>query len=345
MPSTPPSPPPNLAADLLAQLREAKSPLARVRVVARAWRAVRNLTPQERLLVAAQVGLEGADDLVEAIAAHQGTTPPPEMIQAVNQVQKIDSAALKALAAKMRDPRQRGRVVGQGLQALESALLGPEAKPAPPPPPVTVKPAASWPLREASPAPPKPAPPAPAPAVAPPAPAPPAAAPAPAAAPVAAAEPPPRPKPSPASPVQPPQPAVPPQPVRPPEPSPVTRGVLAERLAAVPVLTARFRLFRRRLDEVRRLSPAELRGVVEVFPDGWARRRALMELIEAGVPERTADALSLVDALHSPGDRSWCLGTLAETRRLSPEEQAALLQAAPTAAGRRRLELRLGAWG
>jgi hypothetical protein len=110
----------------------------------------------------------------------------------------------------------------------------------------------------------------------------------------------------------------------------------------VPALTPRFRLLRRRIGEVRRLSPAELRGVLEAFPDGWARRRALVDLIEAGVPARTAEALALLDALQSPGDRSWCRGTLAKSRELSPEEQAALLQAAPTAAGRRRLELRLG---
>lgn len=108
------------------------------------------------------------------------------------------------------------------------------------------------------------------------------------------------------------------------------------------MLTARFRLLRRRIAEIRRLSPADLRAVLEAFPDGWARRRALVDLIEAGVPERTADVLSLLDALQSPGDRSWCLGTLADARKLSADERAALLQAAPTAAGRRRLELRLG---
>ena len=323
--------PPNLAAELIAQLREAKTPLARIRVVTRAWRLLRNLPRQDRLAIAAQIGIEGADDLVEVIAAHQGATPPTELIGALNNLQKVDQATLKTLAAKMRDPRQRGQVVAEGLKAVESALIGPEAKPVPPPPkpapppPVTVKPAASWPLREAAPAP-APVPPAPAPT------------PVPAPAPVVV------------KPVEPPKPAPPPvatpapapAPVRPPEPVAPVRTALAEGLAAVPALTPRFRLLRRRIAEVRRLSPADLRAVLEAFPDGWARRRALVDLIAAGVPERTADVLSLMDVLQSPGDRSWCLGTLADSRKLSPDERSAILQAAPTAAGRRRLELRLG---
>lgn len=326
MASAPPVPP-NLAADLLAQLRGARSPLARVRVVARAWRMLRHLTPQERITVAAQIGLDGADDLVEAIAAHQGTTPPPDLMGAVNNLQKVDPATLKSIATKVRDPRQREKMVGQGLKALESALAGPGTKPAaPPPPPVIVKPA-----------PPPPA--APAPAAPAPAPPPPAAPPIPAPIVAKPPEPPKPPKPitPPATPTPSAKPAEPPR-----EPAAPARNVLAEGLAAMPALTARFRLLRRRIGEVRRLSPAELRAILETFPDGWARRRALIDLIEAGAPERTADALSLMDALQSPGDRSWCLGTLADARPLSAEERTALLQAAPTAAGRRRLELRLG---
>src|SRR5215213_1623122 len=145
--------PPNLGAELLAQLRDAKSPLARIRVVTRAWRLLRNLSRQDRLMIAAQVGIDGADDLVEAIATHQGTTPPAELIGALNNLQRVDPATLKSLATQMRDPRQRGQVVAQGLKAVEAALIGPETKPAPPPPippaapkptppPVTVKPPA-----------------------------------------------------------------------------------------------------------------------------------------------------------------------------------------------------------
>lgn len=329
------------AAELIARLRSARSPLARARVVIGAWRTVRSLSPRDRSDLVTQLGLEGADDLVEVIAAHQGSKPPVELIQAVNQMQKLDPDDLQSVVRRMRDPRRRSAAIQEGLKALETLeanLAGPPpgppagftasrpAAPAPPAPPVpaqpapvTVMPAASWPLRAATPSP-QPQP-APSPVAAP-------AAPAPALAP------------------EPPKPAGRPAPVQPapaaePAAAAAVRASLAEELAAVPVLTSRFRLLRRRLAAARRLSPAELRGVVEAFEDGWARRRALSELLEAGLPARAADALALVDTLQSPGDRTWCLGTLADSRLLSSEEKAALLQAAPTPAGRRRLGLRL----
>lgn len=356
----------NPAAQLIAQLRDAKTPLARARVVVSAWRTVRGLSPRDRSNLITQLGLEGADDLVEAIAAHEGTKPPAELMQAVNQMQKLEPDQLRSVAARMRDPRQRGAVVKEGLKTLETKLAGPPplpppgppagfsaaktarppASPPPPPPappapaPVTVMPAVSWPLREAATPSPQPAQPAQPASQAAPAPVPAPVEAKPAAPPVAVA---------PVAPAVPaafvpqtPKPVVFSQPAPAPEPAAAVRGSLAEELAAVPVLTSRFRLLRRRLAAVRQLSPGELRGVVEVFADGWARRRALMELLEAGIPARTADALALVDTLQSPGDRSWCLSALADSRALSPEDRATLLRAAPSPAGRRRLELRLG---
>lgn len=330
MAQTPPSA--NPAAELIAQLREARSPLARARIVVRAWRAVRSLSPRDRSDLVAGLGLEGADDLVEAIAAHQGTKPPAGLIQAVNQVNRLDPEALRSVATRMREPGQRGGLLKQGLQVLESKLAGPEPPLRPPPGP----PAGFTAVAAAQPPAP---PPIPLPVQAAPAPAPVAviqAAPA-----FQPAAPPPAPAPLKPVPAQP----VPiPVPVPAPEAAAVVsavRGGLAVELAAVPALTSRFRLLRRRLSAVRQLSPGELRGVVEAFADGWARRRALSELLETGIPERTADALALVDSLQSPGDRSWCLGTLAASRALPAEERAAVLQAAPTPAGRRRLGLRL----
>lgn len=364
MAQTPPDPNRDLL-DLIVQLREAKSPLARVRVVARAWRTVRALTPKQRYEIAVHLGLDGADDLIEAIAAHAGTTPPPELMQAVNQVQKMDPATVKAIAARVRNPQQRSEGIRQGLKAIEDVLAGPEPAPAPkapaqatpswlpkgasptppapappppPAPPVVARPATSWPLREAAPEP-KPAPaPTPAPApVAAPAPAPPPPSP-----------PPPAPVPVVTAPAPPPPPAPqwdPPRPAAPEPPrelaAPVRTG-LADHLGSIPALTARFRHLRRHVDQARPLPVAELRALLEVFPDGWARRRALSELIEEGVPARATDVLSLVDVLQSPRDRAWCLGTVADTRTLSAEERDALLQAAATPSGRRRLELRFG---
>lgn len=119
-------------------------------------------------------------------------------------------------------------------------------------------------------------------------------------------------------------------------------NVLAGKLTEAPSLTRRFHALRRHLKEAQDLSGEELRPVLEAFPDGWARRRALLELLRAGTPAALQDALGLVEALGSERDRAWCLGALADERPLSARDREALLAAVPTPAARRRLEGRLG---
>ncbi|HET9213026.1 MAG TPA: hypothetical protein VFR03_21645, partial [Thermoanaerobaculia bacterium] len=172
----------------------------------------------------------------------------------------------------------------------------------------------------------------------------------------------PRPAPPP-EPVAPPEPAMPPPPpvqaAPPPPPPPVqepppppkprpepivargTDGVLAGKLAEAPSLSGRFQALRRHLKEAQGLSGEELRPVLEAFPDGWARRRALLELLRSGAPAGLQDALGLVEALGGERDRAWCLGALADERPLSARDREALLAAVPTPAARRRLEARL----
>ena len=49
---------------LLYELQHARSPLAQARVLARAWRTVRELGPTDRKLLARHVGFEGAEELL-----------------------------------------------------------------------------------------------------------------------------------------------------------------------------------------------------------------------------------------------------------------------------------------
>jgi len=162
-------------------------------------------------------------------------------------------------------------------------------------------------------------------------------APPPPAPPVAAA---PAPEPPPPPPAPPPVMAAPPRP-EPPARAPV-ESPLAGKLAEAATLTARFQLLRRRVSEARGLSGEELRPVIEAFPDGWARRRALLELLRSGFPATLREALGLVEALGSERDRAWCLGALAEDRPLTAGDREALLGGVTSPAARRRIERRLG---
>jgi hypothetical protein len=96
----------------------------------------------------------------------------------------------------------------------------------------------------------------------------------------------------------------------------------------------------RRLDEA---GIEELAAVLECFPAGWSRRRALERLLAAGVPRSTPDAITLLELLPRPSERLWAATTLAASRPLDDGERAALLAAVPSPALRYRLERRLAA--
>jgi len=321
-------PAPTTLPELVQQLGSTYSPFERLKILSRAWHLLRTMTPQERLVVATQLGLDHADELVEGIARRSGHEASPALISMIEKAQTQGTAHLPALLADLRDPNRRAERLKQGAQAaVAGALLA-----APPPPAVPPKAA-----------PPKPAPPRPLPPME--------------AAPIPPARKP-EPEPPPAEPVvpvaPPPQaaPPPPPPPVREPPPPPKPRpepvvahktdGGLAGKLTEAPSLNGRFHALRRHLKEAQGLSGEELRPVLEAFPDGWARRRALLELLRSGTPAALPDALGLVEALGAERDRGWCLGALADERPLSARDREALLAAVPSPAARRRLEARLG---
>jgi hypothetical protein len=106
----------------------------------------------------------------------------------------------------------------------------------------------------------------------------------------------------------------------------------------------RLRLLRERSGEAESLSPERLRRLVEAFPAGWARRRALSTLLTAGIPTDFDTALGLVgETLESPTDRRWCLVSLAGGRDLTPHQQETLLASLQSRVWRRRLSHRLAA--
>ena len=118
---------------------------------------------------------------------------------------------------------------------------------------------------------------------------------------------------------------------------------MAGRLGGAASLTARFQILRRHLEEARGLSAEELLPAVEAFPDGWARRRALLELLRSGSPGALPDALGLVESLGAERDRAWCLGALADGRALAGHDRESLLAAVSSLSSRynplrRRLE-------
>jgi hypothetical protein len=333
--------------ELIQQLGSTYSPYERLKILGRAWSLLRTMTTDQRLAVAAQLGMDKADEVVEAIAARTGGKPSPELLAMIEKAQVKGQVHLPELIADLRDPKRRGERLKESAAAVEDVIFG-EVPAATwlPPGAVPAVPGAAVAPRTAAKAAPPPRPPAPKPA-APPPPAPvvaPVAAPAPISkpAPPASAPPPPVVK---AAPAPEPKPVEAPPPPKP-QPAPPVQTVpdsgLADRLAAIPSLTLRFRVFRRQLNEARGMSTAGLRSIIEGFHDGWARRRALLELLRAGIPGALPDALSLVETLASERDRLWCLGALTDTREIPEGDREAVLAAVTSPAARQRLAGRMG---
>ena len=346
-------------ADLVHALQGARTPLKRLRILALAWRTVRSLTPFERERIATELGFDGARQVVDRLAEHEGGVTPALLMEAIGRAEKADPNDVRAVLRALRDPDQRKNVLKRGLETLETYLVtgswqattpadaerapieagaaashdtlvpaaavagpSPGSAPAPPaaattPPPtvgeesplrpatgagVVVRAALTQSLR-------------PAPAVA---------AGAGSVAPVAAS-------------AQGPKSAATDEaavsigraPVQPDETSAMGGG--ATQAAAAPSarrVLAGLRDLRGRLAELGGADRTTLMRVLESFPAGWARRRALVAMLEQGVPADVDDALALIESLATPGARRWCLRSLLrspafpEQRREEVEERA-----------------------
>ncbi len=326
---------PEQLAAMVFELRGTGSPVAKAKALARAWRMVRRLSPADRMALAEEAGFEGAEDLLESLAAKKGGVAPALMLQFLNSLRDRGTEELSGVMAGLRDPETRDEILLRGANAVAEAFVpeetededspeGPghsidtfaaEPEPQPPPPPIEHEKAPDT------------------------------------------------------------QPVVKQAPVvfQPPEtdhgapertlelaqeqsePSPVVteiapieaemgpaerRGIdvafLVEDLEAEMSLVDRFLCLREAAPAID-AGGGDLGRLVGAFPNGWARRRALVALLEAGLPAQVGDALDLIEALERPVDRRWCLGVLADRGVLWGAEAERALEMVESATLRRRI--------
>lgn len=356
---------------LLERLRSTPSRWGRLRLLLEAWQTVRGLSPTDRLLVARELGFDGAERLVAEVAQRRSFEAAP-WLEMLDKAEHSDPEELSELVRGLADPDRRIGALGRLLAGTGALLARAEASQAP------EADSLAWEQREAAsdidaddtdlagggsgddasadevesglefeageelaqaPAPESPA---------------------------GAAEPPPTafegavgldadaagaaaPEPVAAEPAvemvetstasrMPPEPG--PAGGAPPPENEAGARRLAATLAAEPRIQRRLaRLARER--GVLELAPREtLEAVLECFPAGWARRRALQRLIEAGIPASVADAVALLEMLERPSERLWAVTALLESRALGDDDWEALLATEPSPAARRRLERR-----
>ncbi|MFV2071505.1 MAG: hypothetical protein ACC742_02485 [Thermoanaerobaculales bacterium] len=334
---------------LLLELQNASSPLGQAKVLARAWRTLRELSPTDRRLLARQAGFEKAEEMLEGLAARKTGWAPAMLLQVLGNAQKTDASTVSELIEAVGDPDRTEEALSKGADLAAELLAAPELKegvgeaseepghvpdptpgPASPPeegPDISSKRKEEEPTGgEATPAP--------------------------------AVDLERRPGPDPLraqavdwsrwdreDPVHRPVPSA-------PESSqPVTFKVGAEgrqpnRLATDlvndPGVLHRLRRLRRELPSLVGADAQELRGVVAAFPQGWARRRALVALLEGGIPADSGQAVELVAACERELDRRWCLGILARRGALDGETLARALDLLTSPGARRRLRAAAG---
>jgi hypothetical protein len=360
---------------LLFELQTAQSPLAQAKILARSWRTLRDLSPTDRRLLARHAGFDGAEQILEGLATKKRGFAPAALLEMLNKARATDGATVAGILAGLRDPLQREETVVRGADLVsevfrdrvgderpqeivdaldelhsvkqvdqespEEALvalnaLRDEAVGEASPPPLAA-------TRGAGADPPAPAAPRSA---------------APAAPPKPKAQPQPKPHPLRKAPTR----------VAPSEgwdrlgetprrdpPATGARTGDRERTPVAPRSSAfdagagfaalgaasssfsRLRVLDREMQGFQRSSLGTLRELIENFPDGWVRRRALVALITAGVPPDAAQALLLIAGLEREVDRRWCLGALARRGDLKGPVLERSLELVSSPAGRRRL--------
>lgn len=363
---------------LLHELQHARSPLAQARVLARAWRTVRELSPTDRRLLARHVGFEGAEEVLEGLSQRKGGLAPALLLRTLANARATDGSAVSELLAAFRDPLRRDEAISMGADLASELLAEPEAEKvreevgealeelqaveesivesaeealaalsaieADSEPGIESESESASesedeeiPNEETAPEPQQAADPIP--------------------------EPEPAPEPEAIPEPEPPPPVVDwsrwqaaPESSRPaPTPRPELRPSMSDvgsrpfearaimgAMGAAPSVLSQLRVLRRELSGFKGSSVATLRELIDAFPDGWARRRALCALLEEGIPADSRDALELVSCLDRDFDRRWCLGLLARRGELRGSILTRALDLVVSPYGRRRLTAAAG---
>ncbi len=151
--------------DLLRELRRERSPLERMRLLARAWRSVREMSADERARVAQEAGVEGADTLLSRLGAGVSAA---QVLSSLSGAPADDPESVRKLVREIATPEGRAEVARRAVEAAAPKPVPPpqpEPEPIPAPPPEPPPPPPPPIVKEPAPAKPKPAPrPSPAPA-------------------------------------------------------------------------------------------------------------------------------------------------------------------------------------
>jgi hypothetical protein len=108
---------------LLTDLRDSRSALDRLRVVAQAWRLLRELTPESRKDVVTGLGIEGAEEIVERLAQSQGGRTPLVLLEGLRALRHADPGEVRWLLKRLRDAGDRRELAIEGVKAAAQRVI------------------------------------------------------------------------------------------------------------------------------------------------------------------------------------------------------------------------------
>jgi hypothetical protein len=272
-----------------------------MKMLARSWRTLRQLTPAERKQLATAVGADGAEDILGKLAAHKGRVGPAFLAPALEKLKEMDAEALTRLVEVVRDPDQRREAMRKGARAVGDVLIeepvetaeevsfvddelevAVDAEPVAEPEVVdvpTVEPQEELPIvlpRQKA--------------------------------------------------VSPPPPPLPLGETVPRRSTPIAtqepEGVPGlDRVRGAPTLARRLTSAREALDGAEGWTVDQLRSLIEIFPQEWARRRILVDILRRRIPGDLAQAIDLLETVETRASRRWCVSLLLREWQLSESER------------------------
>ena len=108
---------------LIFELQRARSPRDKAQAMARAWRTIRRLNPTDRRLLAREVGFDGAEDLVEGLAGKSGGIfAPAAVLEALGRMRRDEGLSVRSILSDLRDPEWRDDLLVRGIDLAAGAV-------------------------------------------------------------------------------------------------------------------------------------------------------------------------------------------------------------------------------
>ncbi|MCU0241515.1 MAG: hypothetical protein MUF51_03725 [Vicinamibacteria bacterium] len=121
---------------LLREVKVARTPLDRLRLIGSSWRLLRAMTPGERSDLAVRSGIVGASEIIERLATSQGGHTPLVLMDALRQFKSLTPGDVRWVVKRLQESDGVQQMIATGIEALKKELEPQDEAAAPAVPPL-----------------------------------------------------------------------------------------------------------------------------------------------------------------------------------------------------------------